>query len=70
MPKNKGKRSKKRKRGDNEKLELENYAQKLKWSDEEVSEFSINSIIPDELLEQILVYLPIARARLVCKKVA
>ncbi|CAM8922689.1 unnamed protein product [Rhodiola kirilowii] len=39
--------------------------------DEEVSEFSINSILQDELLEQILVYLPIAcmvRARLVCKK--
>ncbi|CAM8928206.1 unnamed protein product [Rhodiola kirilowii] len=71
MAKNKGKRSKKRKRGDNEKLELENYAQKPKWSDEEVSEVSINSILPDELLEQILVYLPIAsiiRARLVCKK--
>ncbi|CAM8922698.1 unnamed protein product [Rhodiola kirilowii] len=72
MPKKKGKRSKKRKRGDNEKRELENYAQKLKSSDkEEVSEISINSILPDELLEQILVYLPTAsiiRASLVCKK--
>ncbi|CAM8928213.1 unnamed protein product [Rhodiola kirilowii] len=39
--------------------------------DEEVSEFSINSILQDDLLEQILVYLPIAsmlRAGLVCKK--
>ncbi|CAM8922695.1 unnamed protein product [Rhodiola kirilowii] len=39
--------------------------------DEEVSEFSINSILQNDLLEQILVYLPIAsmvRARLVCKK--
>ncbi|CAM8928257.1 unnamed protein product [Rhodiola kirilowii] len=57
--------------GDNEKRELENYEQKLKCSDKEVSEISINSILPDELLEQILVYLPIAsiiRARLVCKK--
>ncbi|CAM8922738.1 unnamed protein product [Rhodiola kirilowii] len=71
MPKKKGKRSKKRKRGDNEKRELENYAQKLECSDTEVSEFSINSIVPDELLEHILVYLPTAsiiRARLVCKK--
>ncbi|CAM8922702.1 unnamed protein product [Rhodiola kirilowii] len=71
MPKNKGKRSNKPKRGDNENRELENYAQKLESSDKEVSEISINSILPDELLEQILVYLPIAsiiRARLVCKK--
>ncbi|CAM8922704.1 unnamed protein product [Rhodiola kirilowii] len=71
MPKKKGKRSNKRKRGDNEKRELENYVQKLKSSDKEVSEIPINSILPDELLEQILVYLPIAsiiRARLVCKK--
>ncbi|CAM8922737.1 unnamed protein product [Rhodiola kirilowii] len=72
MPKKKGKRSNKRKMGDNEKSELENYAQKLECSDkEEVSEFSINSILPDELLEQILVYLPTAsiiRARSVCKK--
>ncbi|CAM8922697.1 unnamed protein product [Rhodiola kirilowii] len=39
--------------------------------DEEVYEFSINSILQDDLLEQILVYLPIAsmvRAGLVCKK--
>ncbi|CAM8925180.1 unnamed protein product [Rhodiola kirilowii] len=38
---------------------------------EEVSEFSINSILQNDLLEQILVYLPIAsmvRAGLVCKK--
>ncbi|CAM8922632.1 unnamed protein product [Rhodiola kirilowii] len=71
MPKKKGKRSNKRKRGDNEKREVENYEQKLKSSDKEVSEISINSILHDELLEQILVYLPTAsiiRARLVCKK--
>ncbi|CAM8928204.1 unnamed protein product [Rhodiola kirilowii] len=39
--------------------------------DEEVSEFSINSILQSDLLEQILVYLPIAsmvKAGLVCKK--
>ncbi|CAM8922634.1 unnamed protein product [Rhodiola kirilowii] len=71
MPKNKGKRSKRRKRGDNEKCELETYAQKLKCSEKEVSEISINSILPDELLEHILVYLPIASiiiARSICKK--
>ncbi|CAM8933300.1 unnamed protein product [Rhodiola kirilowii] len=74
MPKKKGKRSNKpKRRGDNEKCELENYVQKLECSDkeEEVSEFSINSILPDELLEQILFYLPVIsviRARSVCRK--
>ncbi|CAM8925184.1 unnamed protein product [Rhodiola kirilowii] len=71
MPKNKGKRSNKPKMGDNKKREIEHYAQKLNCSEKEVSEFSINSVLHDELLEQILVYLPIAsiiRARLVCKK--
>ncbi|CAM8909616.1 unnamed protein product [Rhodiola kirilowii] len=76
MPKKKGKRSNKPKRGDNEKFELENYAQKIECSEtsdkeKEVSEFSINSILPDELLEQILFYLPVTsviRARSVCRK--
>ncbi|CAM8930942.1 unnamed protein product [Rhodiola kirilowii] len=61
-------RSKKRKRG---KTELGAYAKKLKCSYKEDSEISINSILQDDLLEQILVYLPIASiiiARSVCKK--
>ncbi|CAM8922690.1 unnamed protein product [Rhodiola kirilowii] len=67
MPKKKGKRGKKPTRGKNEQRE---HTQKCKCSVGS-DEFSINSILPDELLEQILVYLPLAsiiRAGLVCKK--
>ncbi|CAM8955737.1 unnamed protein product [Rhodiola kirilowii] len=72
MPKKKGKRGKKPTREKNDERELEEYTQKSKCSDgSELSTFSNLSIFPDELLEQILVYLPIAsiiRAGLVCKK--
>ncbi|CAM8964553.1 unnamed protein product [Rhodiola kirilowii] len=72
MPKKKGKRGKKPTREKNDERELEEYTQKSKCSDgSELSTFSNLSIFPGELLEQILVYLPIAsiiRAGLVCKK--
>ncbi|CAM8928205.1 unnamed protein product [Rhodiola kirilowii] len=86
MPKKKRKSSNKPKRRKNNKRQIDEYKQKTNCTvelstfsdhiiddsgDEEVSEFSINSILQDDLLEQILVYLPIAsmlRAGLVCKK--
>ncbi|CAM8876990.1 unnamed protein product [Rhodiola kirilowii] len=87
MPKKKKKSCKKPTRKNNEQRELEEYTQKTKCSDlielftfsnlsinvsadKEVSESSI-SIFHDDLLERILVYLPIAsiiRAGIVCKK--
>ncbi|CAM8930608.1 unnamed protein product [Rhodiola kirilowii] len=75
MPNKKGTRRKKPM-----KLELEECTQKIIGShssfsdhsdDKKVSELSLNSILQDDLLEHILVYLPIVsivRAGLVCKK--
>ncbi|CAM8928193.1 unnamed protein product [Rhodiola kirilowii] len=67
MPKKKGKRGKKPTRGNNKQRE---HTQKSKCSVGS-DEFSNLSIFQDDLLEQILVYLPIAsiiRSGLVCKK--
>ncbi|CAM8922696.1 unnamed protein product [Rhodiola kirilowii] len=86
MPKKKGKRGKKPTRGNNEQRE-HTQKSKCSVESELISTFTnlginddigddeevfvINSIFQDDLLEQILIYLPLAsiiRARLVCKK--